>query len=228
MFSYYGSKSKLVDLYPPPKYGRIIEPFAGSARYALKYFERDVLLVDAYDVVVKIWQYLQQASEKDILGLPDLTYKQSTADYNLSEGERLLLGFLVARGSRRPAKVVQKFSSVAQDKKRIAKDLYKIRHWKIQQGDYRDIPNAAATWFIDPPYQNVGKAGYNVNERGKEIDFPALGNWCKELEGQVIVCEITTADWLPFTPLKKQHGQKLTTTEAIWQNEEYYFQPKWA
>ena len=219
MFSYYGSKSKLVDLYPAPKHGRIIEPFAGSARYALKYFDRDVLLVDAYEVVVKIWHYLQQASEKDILSLPNLTYKQTTDDFNLSEGERLLLGFLVARGSRRPAKVVQKFSSIKQDKKRIAKDLFKIRHWKIIHGDYRDIENQEACWFIDPPYQNVGKAGYNVNERGKEIDFPALGEWCKSRKGQVIVCEVTTADWLPFEPLIVQHGQKRTTTEAYWLNQ---------
>ena len=31
MFSYYGSKSKIVDYYPPPKHKKIIEPFAGSA-----------------------------------------------------------------------------------------------------------------------------------------------------------------------------------------------------
>lgn len=37
MFSYYGSKSKIVDLYQPPKFDKIIEPFAGSARYSLKY-----------------------------------------------------------------------------------------------------------------------------------------------------------------------------------------------
>lgn len=216
MFSYYGSKSKLVKLYPFPKHEKIIEPFAGSARYSLEYFERDILLVDAYDVIIKIWQYLQQASEKDILSLPDLTYKQSTADYNLSEGERLLLGFLVARGSRRPAKVVQKFSSVAQDKCRIAKNLYKIRHWKIIHGDYKEIKNVKATWFIDAPYQNVGKAGYNVNERGNAIDFPSLSEWCKSRNGQTIVCEVTTANWMPFKPLKKQHGQKLSSIEAIW------------
>ena len=52
MFSYYGSKSKVVDLYPRPKFDKIIEPFAGSARYALKYFDRDVLLVDKYEVIV--------------------------------------------------------------------------------------------------------------------------------------------------------------------------------
>lgn len=37
MWSYYGSKTKLVDLYPPPKTDKIIEPFCGSAKYSLKY-----------------------------------------------------------------------------------------------------------------------------------------------------------------------------------------------
>ena len=32
MFSYYGSKSKIVHLYPTPKFDKIIEPFAGIWR----------------------------------------------------------------------------------------------------------------------------------------------------------------------------------------------------
>jgi site-specific DNA-adenine methylase len=35
MFSYYGSKSKIVKYYPCPAHDKIIEPFAGSARYSL-------------------------------------------------------------------------------------------------------------------------------------------------------------------------------------------------
>ena len=50
MWSYYGGKSKVVDYYPTPKQSKIIEPFAGSARYALKWFDRDVLLVDKFDI----------------------------------------------------------------------------------------------------------------------------------------------------------------------------------
>jgi len=72
MWSYYGSKSKVVDLYPTPKFDKIIEPFAGSARYSLKWFDRDILLVDKYDVVVNLWRWLQQCSENDILKLPEL------------------------------------------------------------------------------------------------------------------------------------------------------------
>ena len=72
MFSYYGSKSKIVDYYPPPKHKRIIESFAGSARYSLKYWQNDVLLVDKYPVIIGIWKWLQQCSKDDILKLPIL------------------------------------------------------------------------------------------------------------------------------------------------------------
>lgn len=118
MFSYYGSKSKIVRLYPSPKFPKIIEPFAGSARYSLMYFDRDVLLVDKCDIIVKVWHYLQQASEKDIMGLPEPKYKESLERFNLSEGERLLMGFLVAHGVAYPQKIVQKFNSIHADKKK--------------------------------------------------------------------------------------------------------------
>ena len=49
MWSYYGAKTNIIDHYPPPKFDKIIEPFAGSARYALKYYDRDIILVDKYE-----------------------------------------------------------------------------------------------------------------------------------------------------------------------------------
>ena len=72
MFSYYGSKSKIVDYYPPPKYGKIIEPFAGSARYALKYWQNEVLIVDKNEYIIKLWKWLQKCSPDDIKKLPVL------------------------------------------------------------------------------------------------------------------------------------------------------------
>ena len=120
MWSYYGSKANVVDLYPKPKHGKVIEPFAGSARYSLKYFENDVLLVDKYEVIVKIWKYLQQASEKDILGLPEPAEKESIESYNLSEGERLLMGFMVWRGTAKPQKIVQPDSNIPKAKNKKA------------------------------------------------------------------------------------------------------------
>jgi site-specific DNA-adenine methylase len=37
MFSYYGTKKRIVNKYPEPKYDKIIEPFCGAAQYSLKY-----------------------------------------------------------------------------------------------------------------------------------------------------------------------------------------------
>ncbi len=103
MWSYYGAKTNVVDYYPAPKYGKIIEPFAGTARYSLKYFERDVLLVDKYEVVVKIWKWLQKCSPNDVLKLPRLKSGESLNDYNFDcEEEKWLLGFLVGFGLEAP------------------------------------------------------------------------------------------------------------------------------
>lgn len=214
MFSYYGSKSKIAHLYPKPRYDSIVEPFAGSARYALLHFEKEVTLVDKFHKIVAIWHYLQQASSQDILSLPVLAYKESLNDHKqLSEVERWFLGFLIARGSRRPNLVAQKYNNVGEDLKRIAAELYKIKHWRIIQGDYADVPNKSCTWFIDPPY-TIGGEQYSMNK----IDYPALGAWCKEREGQIIVCENTKATWLPFAPLISTHGAYKRNTEAIWCN----------
>ncbi len=49
-----------MNLYPPPKFDKIIEPFAGSARYSLKYWQKDVTLIDKYEVIVRTWKWLQQ------------------------------------------------------------------------------------------------------------------------------------------------------------------------
>ena len=214
MFSYYGSKSKIVDLYPCPKHAKIIEPFAGSARYSLKYFEHDVLLVDKYQVIVDVWHYLQQASEKDILGLPEPKYKESILDFNLSREEILLMGFMVAQGVASTQYIVQQFSDIPHEKRRIAGDLSKIRHWKIKLGDYRDAQNETATWFIDPPYK-VGGHKY----RESRVDYFNLGNWCKSRLGHIIVCENTKASWLPFVPIGNLRGAYTNTTEAMWCND---------
>jgi site-specific DNA-adenine methylase len=69
-FSYYGSKWSLGRHYPAPSHGTIVEPFAGSAGYALFHSDRRVLLVDSDPVVAGLWQYLIRASAAEIRSLP--------------------------------------------------------------------------------------------------------------------------------------------------------------
>ena len=77
MFSFYGSKGKIVKKYPKPIYDKINESFAGSARYSLEYHWLDITLIEKYPVLVAIWKYLQQCSPKDILSLPQMKAAES-------------------------------------------------------------------------------------------------------------------------------------------------------
>jgi|SRR6185312_6230248 len=223
MWSYYGAKTNLVYLYPKPKYDKIIEPFAGSARYSLKYFDRDVLLVDKYEVIVKIWKWLQKCSPNDILKLPRLKQGQTTNDFKWScEEEKLFMGFIIGCGAERPRikatdrKTRDRPNHINYNLKRVAAQLYKIRHWEIRSGSYEEIKNQKATWFVDPPYQ-FGGAAYVMSN--KNIDFIHLSNWAQQLKGQVIVCENTKASWMDFKPMIRQRGSLKSSVEAIWSNE---------
>lgn len=220
MFSYYGSKSKIVDYYPLPKHKKIIEPFAGSARYSLKYWQNDVLLVDKYERIINIWKYLQEATIKDIEKLPILKKGETLNDFIfLCKEEKDLLGFMIQAGVNAPRLTCTEAGVRNQKtaKKNIIRDLHKIKHWTIKHGSFEELQNEEATWFIDPPYQFGGNY-YIVNN--KSIDYRQLGEWCKGRNGQIIVCENSKADWMDFKELKKIQGMAQTNTiESFWTNE---------
>jgi site-specific DNA-adenine methylase len=228
MFSYYGSKSKIVGLYPEPANDVLIEPFAGSARYALTYWNRDVRLYDLSDYVVEVWRYLKHASPADILGLPDVESKVSLNGpefRSLTDPERWLIGFHLCRGKAKPRHTGHGQNSWSSDKKRIAGDLYKIRHWQIVKGSYQDAPDIAATWFVDPPYEAVQIRPGN-SDRYPEwfVDYDDLAAFCRTRKGQVIVCEGGGASWLPFRELATVSANTNARTtkrnvEMVWTNE---------
>jgi site-specific DNA-adenine methylase len=215
MFSYYGSKSKIVDYYPPPKHKKIIEPFAGSARYSLKYWQNDVLIVDKLETIAILWKWLQTQTPNDILGLPNMDKGEDLRLIDIPKEARVLIGFCINRGSVTPKNIASGFNNWNEDKKRIAGELHKIKHWEIKQGCYTDLENETATWFIDPPYQFGGE---HYKESSENLDFKQLAEWCKIRNGQTIVCENTKADWLPFLPMIDMQGSMFKTTEAIWSN----------
>ncbi len=224
MFSYYGSKSKIVDYYPPPKLGKIIEPFAGSAKYSLKYFDRDVTLIEKNKQIYNIWIFLQSASEKDINQLPRLVKGDDIRALNLSQVEKDFLGMMFGNaGAVSPCYTVSSFGDYrlrGDSLGIVAKNIWKIKHWTIVNADCFHWKNENATWFIDPPYQF---GGHKYKHGNKEIDFNFLADWCKSRNGQVIVCENTKADWLPFNVLTERcdnsaNAHKQRTVEAIWTN----------
>lgn len=230
MFSFYGSKSKIVKKYPSPKHYRVMEVFAGSARYSLLYFDRDITIVDMDEKVIGVWLYLQQATEKDILSLPDVPNATVLETINgfsqLLKEEKWLIGFCANGGSAMPKKTSGRhnFNSWNRDKQRIADSLYKIKHWHIIHGSYDWTTNDTATYFVDPPYQKQGKY-YRFGS--SQIDYNKLGEWCLSRNGQVIVCENDGATWLPFKPLaeipfthfKTDEDKKKRTKEVMFYKE---------
>lgn len=105
-------------------------------------------------------------------------------------------------------------STTAFSLERIAKLLPEIKHWQTQFGDYKNLPDIEATWFIDPPYQ-FGGEHYSVNG----IDYSELAEWCKtpKRTGDC-VAKLPKANWLPFTALTEIQGQRVKTTEAVFYN----------
>jgi site-specific DNA-adenine methylase len=221
MFYYYGRKEKVFKYYSPPKYDTIIEPFAGSAVYSLKNYEKNIIILDKDERIINIWKYLKSATSQEILSLPLIIKGQSLNDTefdNLTSVQKDLISFFSNPSSAQPKRSVGKFNIWHEkNRKRLSEDVNKIRHWEIILGDYRDIPNQKATWFIDPPYQ--GNGGKYYKHGNKDMNYDELREWITSREGQVIVCENSEAEWLDFKPLKKLQGQRRKTVEVVWETD---------
>lgn len=230
-FTYYGGKFRAAPKYPTPAHDTIIEPFAGSAGYALRYPERQVLLIERDPKIAAVWRYLLTATPSEVRQLPlwGEGAWQTTDDLigHLDDGARYLIALWLNKGSATPHKSPSKWmrdgwrpNSQWGDvvRERIAGQVEAVRHWRLIHGDYATAPDIEATWFVDPPYVN---GGHRYPAGKKLIDYPKLSSWCQDRPGQTIVCESEGADWLPFSPfltIKGTEGRlrKGTSTEVIW------------
>lgn len=207
-FSYFGSKFRLAKYYPPPQCDEIVEPFAGSAGYALRYPGASVTLYEIYEPLIELWDYLIHVSEQELLSLPINNFNKENPIESVVKciPARTLMGFWLTESqtsaSRYPLSKSRGGNWTDKKKLDLANQLKYIRHWKIEKKSFDQISNRQATWYIDPPYEKAGKR-YKHNK----IDYKVLGDWCKSREGQVIVCEQEPANWLDFTIL--QTGKKL-------------------
>ncbi len=217
-FSYYGSKSKLVHCYPPPEHDVIVEPFAGTASYSQRYFDRSVMLYDLNPAIVEAWEFLIGASRREIMSLP------FENDPSLSLGQRTIVGSWLNQGTCEPwgKQARTTFStkgmgSLSQLRKTVmAKFASHISHWKVFLGTYRDVPDVEATWFIDPPYQ-FGGEHYTCSSTG--IDWEDLVAFCRNRGGLTILCENSKQEWFPESMRKVRAirgANKKRSVEMVW------------
>lgn len=204
-FTFYGGKWRAAPRYPEPLCKTILEPFAGSAGYSLRYPQKKIILNDLDPVVAGVWDYLIRVSESEILALP--TSVSHVDEIQCAVEAKHLIGFWLNKASATPCKQPSKWlrdgwrpNSSWGDaiKLRISSQLEYIRHWRIYNESYERMLDQYGTWFVDPPYEKWGHR-YKFHD----IDYLRLADWCHSRQGQLIACEQDGANWLPFTDLGK-------------------------
>lgn len=228
-FTFYGGKWRVAPHFPAPRYDTIIEPFAGSAGYSVRYEPEMAILNDVDPVIYGIWEWLIESNSSTILDLPllDLASGPSTMDLDIPQPARDLIGFWINKGTERPFRTPSKWvrsgirpKSSWGDEVRalIAAQMHTIDGWQVHSSPYWALPDVEATWFIDPPYQGPPGKRYVYGNDG--IDYVKLAEWCRSRSGQVIVCENEGADWLPFRPLADiKTSREKRSKEVIWSND---------
>jgi len=233
LIRYFGSKYRRFKRYPAPKYRTIIEPFAGGAGYALNYLDHEVILLEADIGLVQMWDYVISSSYQDIITLPDIEEGVSLERYQgkIPDGALHLMRMWASGGSQaNPHWVPGRWNTEQPQyswnhlgRPRAAAISDCIKHWRVYHTlDYTPDIDVHATWFIDPPYENI-VAPYAPKH---EIDYKRLGAWCRSRKGQVIVCEMSDATWLPFQPMPTYRNtgarhvfSKVTVAEGIFVQE---------
>lgn len=221
----FGSKVDSAWRYPEPRHSLVVEPFAGGAGYALLHWKRDVLLLDLDEDVIGAWRYLIDTPANDVASLPLIKPGQDVSELECSAGGRLLISWCLNQTSH-PVRKLSIWGVYHGDRasywgtrrrKQAALIASRVKHWRAELADYRTAPDVEATWFVDPPYVDGG-ASYTFSE----VDYPALASWCRSRQGQVIVCERSGADWLPFEPLytaptaRRFSTRRARCREAVW------------
>lgn len=219
-FSYYGGKWRAAPRYPAPEYSTIVEPFAGSAGYSLRYPDRQIHLIDKDPVVAGVWDYLIHVRPGEILRLP-IGFDHVDEVPGPDEA-RHLVGFWLNKGMTSPCLTPSKWMRTdtrggatywgEEVRFRIASQLRHIRHWTVTCGSYADAPDIEATTFVDPPYSTRAGSRY----RHSEVDYRHLRTWCADRRGQVIVCEQEGSTWMPFEPMGGLKSTRGSSSEVVW------------
>jgi len=226
-FSYYGAKWIGAKHYGPPRHDLVIEPFAGSACYSVRWAPKRAKLFDVSPDVCALWDWLIACSAEDVERIPD-TFEHISEVLALPTGPQMLVRFWIAKGRAEPSNALSPWYSQWRStencrvwgpavKRRIIQQKPMIANWSIENKPWWEIDLESAHWHVDPPYNNSAGARYPHSK----IDFGALGSWCQTLPGHVDVCENVGADWLPFEPLYEvvtSRGRRdgSVSREAVW------------
>ena len=206
-FSYYGAKYSTAAYLGRPRRRLVIEPFAGSACYSTRWNVRTAKLYDVSPDICDLWDFLINCSEADIERIPG-EFQDIEQVMSLERGAQLLVRFWVSKGRAEPSGKISPWYFQHRNhtdcrvwseavKRRIVEQKPGIADWTIDNLSWEKIPIIEAHWHVDPPYNNAPGSRYPYSE----VDYDALGSWCRSLPGAVDVCENFGAIWLDFDDL---------------------------
>lgn len=187
MFYYPGRKARAAPSYPKPEFDLVIEPFAGSMAYSLYWQPRMAIGIEMDDRLVGIWRRLCAMTPEEIRAypIPEVGERFTDKWLMLADQSSGALG-----SSYRIMSPYMHGRAVTLKNQALRSHDYAVGNILYYHGDYQDAPNVQATWFIDPPYQDVNAY------RHSDIDYAELAMFCRTRRGQVIVCEGAAATWM--------------------------------
>jgi len=232
LFKWFGSKWLSSATLPPPKYGSIVEPFAGGAAYSLRYSGKDVTICERDQFILPLWKWLiETATPSDIMEIPVNNREgDNILDFDLSYGQKLLLKSWQRTNNVGRCWTISCWGCNGKGmwsrhvRDRIASEIGAIKHWKVFDDGMKVLREETweATWFVDPPYQ------YNYQYRGKPLCYDELSQLILAARGQKIVCEAACPNtgrfpiWLPFedwgfrATSRAQDGMNSVSRELLW------------
>lgn len=195
-FGFFGSKHRIVKHYPAPRHETVIEPFAGSAAYALLHHDKKVVLVERDPAVASVWRYLIDATEEQVLKLPLIPDAETLVSSLVPMGspEWLLIGFNIHSGEARPRDRVSNHC-------RDYRPPWPHYTWKDPKTGY---PYPRMEPGPDNLPRHIGYENFWGEKRRARIarQVGAIKHW-QIIEGDYTEAPNVTADWFIDPPYQK-------------------------
>jgi hypothetical protein len=166
----------------------IFEPFAGSAGYALRHYEKQVQIYESNQYLAGLWKWLIGSATSDLIrAIPiDLPEGTDIQALDLEKGQKLLLKHWQRTNNYGDCWTISPWGNkpgqwTANTRARVAEQFEAVRHWSFAPVFY----NMPGTYFIDPPYL------YNYRYGAKTFDHVALASTLSQIPHpyQIVACE---------------------------------------
>jgi hypothetical protein len=139
LFKWFGSKWQAARHYPPPLRAGIVEPFAGSAGYALNYADREVVLWEADPNLSELWRWLiSDATPALVREIPiGLPVGLDIRTLGLSDGQGLLLKHWQRTNNAGDCWTVSPWGNMPgqwteNTRARVAEQVCAVKHWRFE------------------------------------------------------------------------------------------------